>query len=132
MPMQFSIDAERNILLGEASGDLTEYEFIIAAAKDLDATRGGALYRPMLLLFSEDLSLHNIDYSSLVRIKDQIVRWVEIYPGRRVRTALVTRDSTHVPLAKMWQALTEAYPDVGTTVKVFDEEASAIKWLTVA
>jgi len=130
MPMQFSIDVERNLVLGEASGALTEYEFIIAAAKIVDATRGGALYRPMLLLFGEDLSLHNIDYSSLVRIKDQILRWVEIYSGRRVRTALVARDLTHVPLARMWQALTEAYPDVGTTVKVFDDEASAIEWLT--
>jgi hypothetical protein len=129
MPMQFHIDDDRGLVVGRASGALTDREVIDAMDKIVKETNGAALFKPVLFLIDERTALHNLSLKGFLHLKDAIEGWVRTYPGRNVRTAIVAPHNMHAAFAKMWQGITVAHPAIGATVEVFTTEAEAIAWL---
>jgi hypothetical protein len=127
--MHFHIDEDGGLVVAQASGALTDQEIIDAIDAIVTETNGAALFKPVLFLFDERTSLHNLNVKGLSRIRESMECWVRRYPGRKVRTAFVASHNMHAAYAKLWQAITEANPAIGTTVELFASEEAALAWL---
>jgi len=129
MPVRYFIDEEQGFLIGEASGIITDQESIKALSDVVQATGGAALFKPHLYRVDPNTLLHKLSFEGIVRIKDNFVAWTERYPGRDVKTAFVVPDAMHAMYARLWQALSDAHREIGSTVELFDTEAEAVAWL---
>jgi hypothetical protein len=129
MPVRYYVDEGLDLMVARAGGAITADELIESLNRVVEETDGAALYKNHVFVMDDTTSLHDLDWDGLMRVKDNFEVWGEKYPGRAVKTALVASDSTRNAIAKMWQALTEAYPAVGSSVSIFRDEATAIAWL---
>jgi len=129
MTAKFHFDVARDILIGRISDVALDGEIIEAIGDVVTESQGAVLKKDILLIVDEGTKLHWIDMAALLRIKDAIESWVRIYPGRDVHTALVAHSSFGNTLLRLWQSLTELYPDLGVHARVFDRESLALDWL---
>lgn len=129
MPVHYYIDRDLDMLVAEAVGVLTDRDLIEAFDRVVKETHGEAMFKPHLFLTDASLLAHNLSLDALIRVKENIEAWGQTYPGRNVKTALVVTDAIDGAVAAMWKALTDAYPAVGSQVKLFVDRAAAIAWL---
>jgi hypothetical protein len=130
MPMSYRVDPVRDLLVGEASGELTADEIIEAFDKAVEDSDGAALHMSHLFLIDENTSLHWLDIAGLTRIKDTVEAWVRLYGARNVCAAFVASTDLQAAFVKMWQALAVANPAVGAHVRPFTSQEAALEWLT--
>ena len=128
MPVRYTID-DRDLMITEVSGEFTVDEDLEALGEIIRKTNGDAFYKNRLFIIGSDTTFHNVDLKELERVRDVLRQWSDIYPGRDVRTAFVTRDSQASAFVKMWQAVALANPVVGSSIQLFADETDAVRWL---
>lgn len=129
MPVRYFIDEDRGLLVAQASGVFTHEEQIEKLTAIVEETQGAAFFMPHLYLVDRFISLHALTFDDIVKIKESMIALGRRYPGRNVRTAFVVTDEMHARFARLWQALSETQGEVGSTIRLFNTEESAVAWL---
>lgn len=130
MPVHFEVDRKQNLLVGRATGKVTDVEICKAFVDVVSATHGAAFRQNVLFEIDEMASLSEINAESLDRLRATIESLSRTYPGRNVKTAIVAEGGVwQISLARLWRSVAEANPDVGAEVEVFTSEAEALTWL---
>lgn len=130
MPVQYSIDKERGIVLGRASGRLLPRELIDGFSEIARATQGAAVNMDHLFLAAPGTLLHEMDAAGMAAMRNELEALHRRYPGRIMRTAIVVSGSDpENAIARLWQAIADSHPAMATKVKIFWSEPDALTWL---
>ncbi|MFZ1991128.1 MAG: hypothetical protein WAW96_15325 [Alphaproteobacteria bacterium] len=131
MPVSYYIDADRGIVVGRATGVVTASDIIEAFARLMAESKGQAAALPQLFKADERASHHAMDLDGLKNVKEQMQVWrASASVTAPVKHALVAANFVHDPVAPLWQAMTDADPEMGIIVRVFPTEEAALAWLT--
>ncbi len=129
MPVRYHLDKERDLVVGQGTGVIKGDEIVVAFDSIIRETNGVAFYKNQIFMVDQAASLNELNWDALTRVKEGIEAWREIYPNRKVNTALVVSDHVRGAIGKIWQAFADTHVSLGVNVRLFEDEASAINWL---
>ena len=130
MPIEYTIDKERDIVVGRASGLLSPRALIDGFTEIVRSTQGAAVNKDHLFVAAPLTVLHEMDSAGMTAMRERLEALHREYPGHIMRAAIVvSANDPQSSVAKLWQAITDAHPAMATKVKLFRNEADALAWL---
>ena len=130
MPVQYSLDKDRHLVVGRASGHLSPRELIDGFSEIVRATDGAAVNMDHLFVSAPNTLLYEMDAAGMAAMRNELEALHRQYPGRIMRTAIVVSGSDpENAIAKLWQAIADSHPAMATKVKLFRTEPQALAWL---
>lgn len=130
MPLHYHLDEREGVVLGKASGAVTEREIVDTVDDIVRSTSGKFLHYNIITVLDGTTSLHLIDALALRRILVHLETWTKAYPNGTVKSAFVTQNRADASLLRVWKALTELNPSMGRCIQIFANEADASAWLS--
>jgi hypothetical protein len=125
MPIDYSIDVARRIVVATPRGTLTE--------EDLLGYQRDVWTRAEVRGFNElvDMSrVEHVEWGSALKVRDIISVAAEMDPPETPsKFAIVAESELHLKLAHMYQAFREAHPKNTRAVRVFTKVEPALQWL---
>ena len=130
MPVEYTIDKERDIVVGRARGLLTPRALIDGFMAIARSTQGAVVNKDHLFVAAPLTMLHEMDSEGMTAMRKQLEALHQEYPGPVMRAAIVVSGADpQSAVAKLWQAIAEAHPAMATKVKLFHNETEALAWL---
>ena len=121
MPIRYTVDRERGVLVARASGDLTDADLLdYAMALQADDTTSGTRHE---LVDLRDIQSGDGVTSSGVRQLAQFWRDAGVSDGK---LAIIAESPVSYGMSRMYQTLRDDGPD---RIEVFRSEEDAWKWL---